>query len=141
MQLFFSSSNFFLFPSSISMFIFFSTSSDSSSSSSGIRNRRALSLDTPSFFCPYIAKTWVGWWRDGAEVSVDRGKLTEGAVLTEGTDEVVVEDTARQVALVERRVGAAGEHREVHDVWEPAQHLLVHGSEVNCGKSCGRGRW
>ena len=115
-QLFFSSTHFFLSPSSTSSFIFFFTSFNLSSSSSGIRNRRALSLDTPSFFCPYIAETRIGWWRDGAEVSVDRGKLTKGAVLTEGTDEVVIEDTARQVALVERRVGAAGEHREVHDI-------------------------
>ena len=139
MQFIFSSSLFSLSPSSTSSFIFFFPYSELSSSSSGIRNRRALSLDTPSFFCPYIAKTWVGWWRDGAEVSVDRGKLTKGAVLTEGTDEVVIEDTARQVPLVERRVGAAGEHREVHDIGEPAQHLLVHGAEVNCGKSCVRG--
>ena len=69
------------------------------------------------------------------------GKLSKWRISSESTDEVVVEHAAGDVALVERGVGAAGEHREVHDIGEPAQHLLVHGAEVNCGKSCGRGRW
>ena len=137
MQFIFSS----LSPSSTSSFIIF-PSSELSSSSPGIRNRRALSLDTPStFFCPHVAIAGFCWWRYWAEVGVDRRELAEGGVPAERADEVVVEHAARQVALVERRVGAAGEHREVHDIGEPAQHLLVHGAEVNCGKSCGRGRW
>ena len=141
MQLFFSSSNFFLFPSSISMFIFFSTSSDSSSSSSGIRNRRALSLDTPSFFCPHVSEARVCRRRDWAEVSLYSRELTEGRVPTECANVVVVEHAARQVALVERGVGAAGQHREVHHVGQPAEHLFVNGAEVNFGESCGCGRW
>ena len=68
-------------------------------------------------------------------------KLSEGGVPTECADVVVVEHAARQVALVEGRVGAAGEHREVHHIGEPAEHLLVHSTEINCGKSCGCGRW
>ena len=139
-QLFFSSTHFFLSPSSTSSFIIF-PSSELSSSSPGIRNRRALSLDTPSFFCPHVSEARVCRRRDWAEVSLYSRELTKGRVPTKRTDVVVVEHAARQVALVERGVGAAGEHREVHDVWEPAQHLLVNGTEVNCGKSCERGRW
>ena len=65
-------------------------------------------------------------------------KLSEGRVPTECADVVVVEHAARQVALVERRVGAAREHREVHHIREAAQHLLVNGAEVNCREGCGR---
>ena len=118
-QLFFSSSHFFSSPSLTSSFIFFFLSSDTFSSSSGIRNRRALSLDTPSFFCPHVAETRVGRWRYGAKVSVYGRKLSEGGVPTECADVVVVEHAARQVALVERRVGAAREYWEVHHVGEP----------------------
>ena len=141
MQLFFSSTHFFLSPSSTFSFIFFFPSSNSSSSSSGIRNRRALSLDAPSFFCPHVAEARVSRRRDGAEVSLYSRELTEGRVPTERTDVVVVEHAARQVALVERGVGAAGQHREVHHVGQPAEHLFVNGAEVNFGESCGCGRW
>ena len=125
-----------LSPSSTSSFIIFFTSSELSSSSPGIRNRRALSLDTPStFFCPHVAIAGFCWWRYWAEVGVDRRELAEGGVSAERADEVVVEHAARQVALVEGRVGAAREHREVHDIGETAKHLLVDHGQVDCRKS------
>ena len=68
-------------------------------------------------------------------------KLSEGRVSTECADIVVVEHAARQVALVERRVGAAGEHREIDHVGQPSEHLFVNRAEVNFGESCGCGRW
>ena len=142
MQFIFSSSLFFLSPSSASSFIFFFPSSELSSSFPGIRNRRALSFDAPStFFCPHISVAGFCWWRYWAEIGVDRRELAEGGVPTERADEVVVEHAARQVALVERGVGAAGQHREVHHVGQPAEHLFVNGAEVNFGESCGCGRW
>ena len=63
------------------------------------------------------------------------GKLSKWRISSESTDEVVVEHAAGDVALVERGVGAAGEHWEVDHVWEPAQHLLVHSAQVHCGES------
>ena len=62
-------------------------------------------------------------------------KLSEGRVPTECADVVVVEHAARQVALVEGRVGAAREHREVHDIGETAQHLLVDHGQVDSRES------
>ena len=65
-------------------------------------------------------------------------KLSKRRIPTESTDVVVVEDAAGNVALVEGRVGAARLHREVHDVGEPAQHLLVDCPQVHCGEvGCG----
>ena len=66
------------------------------------------------------------------------GKLSKWRISSESTDEVVVEHAAGDVALVERGVGAARLHREVHDVGEPAQHLLVDCPQVHCGEvRCG----
>ena len=128
-----------LSPSSTSSFIIF-PSSELSSSSPGIRNRRALSLDTPSFFCPHVAEARVCWRRDWAEVGLYSRELTEGRVPTKRTDKVVVEHAARQVALVERRVGAAREHREVDHVRESSQHLFVNGAEIDCREIVARER-
>ena len=52
---------------------------------------------------------------------------------------MVVEHAARQVALVEGRVGAAREYREVDHVGEAAQHLFVDRGQVDCRESGYRG--
>ena len=122
-----------LYPSSRSSFSF-SLSSVLSSSSSRIWNRRSQSLDSPSSFGPNVAVTWVGRRRYGAEVGVDCRKLSKRIFLPKGTYQSVVHSKG-QVALIERRVGAAGEHWEVDHVREPPQHLLVYHAQVNCGES------
>ena len=70
---------------------------------------------------------------------MDCRKLSKRIFLPKGTYQSVVHSKG-QVALIERRVGAAGEHREVDHVGEPPQHLLVHSAEVDCWESRAGGR-
>ena len=62
------------------------------------------------------------------------GKLSEWGILPKGTYDAVVYSNGN-IALVECRVGAAREHREVHDIGETAQHLLVDHGQVDCRES------
>ena len=91
-------------------------------------------MDSPSSIGPHVAVTRVGRRRDGAQVSVDRGKLSKRIFFPKSTYLSVVHSKGN-VALIERGVGAAGEHREVHNVGQSAEHLLVHHAQVNCGES------
>ena len=99
---------FSLYPSSGSSFSF---SSVLSSSSSWIWNRGAHSVDSPSSIGPHVAVTRIGRRRNGADVSVDRGKLSKRILFRKSTYESVVHSKGN-VALIEGRVGAAGEHWE-----------------------------
>ena len=70
---------------------------------------------------------------------MDCGKLSEWGILPKGTYDAVVHSNGN-IALVECRVGAAREHREVDHVRESSQHLFVNGAEIDCGEIVARER-